>query len=113
MDEREVTVTVREYGYSGNYDSAGYPPHSLPQAIQLFQEALLEIPKEYRDSAWIDFDPAWSCGETFERVRIGYERPETSEECTARVDKEREEAAKWIEEQEALIRRRKAEYGIA
>ncbi|OKP79744.1 hypothetical protein BTE77_06540 [Ensifer adhaerens] len=112
-EERGVTIFVREYGYSGNYDSAGYPPHSLQQAIQIFQEALLEIPSDYRGDAWIDFEPAWSHGETYERVRIGYERPETAEEAATRADEERMTMAKWIEEQEALIARRKQEYGIA
>ncbi len=108
---QNVTETVRVYGY-GDAES-GYPPHNLKEAIAAFQGALEEIPEECRDNASIDFEPHWSHGETFERVSITYERPETAEETAARVAHERATMTKWIEEQEALIRRRKAELEIA
>jgi chaperonin GroEL (HSP60 family) len=111
MMTREVTVTVREYGYGA--DDHGYPPHNLKEAIAAFQEALSEIPEALRDNASIDFDPYWSHGETFERVRITYERPEAAEETASRVAEERAAMIEWIEEQKALIRRRKAELEIA
>ena len=104
-------ITVREYGYGEK--SAGYPPHKLTEAIQVFQETLLEIPPEYRNSTEVSFEPVWSYGESYEHVRITYERPETPEEEAARRSEERANMTKWIEEQEALIRRRKAELEIA
>lgn len=109
-DKREVTITVREYGFSEN--AVGLPPHNLVEAIQAFQETLLEIPPEYRESAEISFEPEWHCGEYYRQVRITYERPETPEEEASRKEEERAAVARWIDEQEALIRRRKAEFGI-
>lgn len=109
-DKREVTIIVREYGYGEK--AVGYPPHNLKEAIQFFQETLLEIPPEYRDSAAIDFEPMWSYGESYEHVSITYERPETEAEEASRKAEERATMTKWIDEQEALIRRRKAELGI-
>lgn len=108
--KRDVTVTVRQYGYGE--DSAGFPPHSLPAAIQALQETLLEIPLEYRESAEVSFEPAWEYGESYEQVRITYERPETEAEEAARRSEERANLTKWIDETEALIRRRKAELEI-
>jgi hypothetical protein len=106
----DVTITVREFGF---VDEAPWPPHNLMKAIAEFQSALAEIPEPYRDSASISFEPYWSHGETFEHVSITYERPETAEETAARIAAERGAMTKWIEEQEALIRRRKAELEIA
>ncbi|MBY3263897.1 hypothetical protein HFO15_19925 [Rhizobium laguerreae] len=111
MEKRDVTITVREYGYS--MDCQGYPPHNLRDAISAFSAALDEIPEPYRDTASIDFEPYWSHGETFEYVRVTYDRPETDEETTSRIAAERAAMMKWIEEEEALIRRRKAELEIA
>lgn len=105
----DKTITVREYGYGGK--ALGLP-RRLADAIQAFQETLLEIPPEYRNSAEIDFEPAWEYGESYEHVRITYERPETQEEEASRRSEERAIMIKWIEEQEALIRRRKAELEI-
>lgn len=111
MEKQQITVEVREFGYSGDDD--GYPPHNLKNAIAAFQAALAQIPEEYRDNASIDFEPHWSHGETFEQVRITYERHETDEEAASRVAAERAAMLEWIEEEEALIRRRKAELEIA
>ncbi|MGG7534703.1 hypothetical protein [Rhizobium sp. 12,4] len=111
METRDVTITVREFGYGA--DCQDYPPHNLRGAIEAFSAALDEIPEPYRETASIDFEPYWSHGETFEYVRITYDRPETEAETASRIAAERANMMKWIEEQEALIRRRKAELEIA
>ncbi|MBB4192822.1 hypothetical protein [Rhizobium aethiopicum] len=107
----DVMITVREYGYGE--DAVGYPPHGLAEVIQILQETLMEIPPEFRSSAEVDYSPRYEYGESYDRLRIIYERPETAEEQTARITAERATMMKWIEEQEALIRRRKAELEIA
>jgi hypothetical protein len=106
----EKTITLRTYGYGE--DTVGYPPHGLVEAIDALQEAFFEIPTEYRESAEVDFSAQWEHGETFDRIRITYSRLETQEEADARELQERQATLKWIEEQETLIRRRKAELGI-
>lgn len=106
----DTTITVREYGYGER--AIGFPPRDLPQLIQALQETLLEVPPEYRDSAEVSFEPAWEFGESYEHVRITYERPETPEEEATRKATERAATLKWIDEQEALIRRRKAELDL-
>lgn len=104
-------IVVREYGYDPS--SVGYPPRALSEVIQILNETLLEIPSEYRASAEVDYSPRWEFGETYDRLRIMYERPETKEEEAARREAELADTSKWIAEQEALIRRRKAEFGLS
>lgn len=103
-------IIVREYGYGEN--TVGYPPHGLSEVIKILQETLMEIPTEYRSSAEVDYSPRWEFGESYDRLRIMYERPETADEENARLDVERASITKWITEQESLIARRKAELGI-
>jgi hypothetical protein len=106
----EKTVTLRTYGY--DYHSVSSPPRNLTEAIAILQEALMEIPSEYRASAEVDFSPYWEHGETYDRVGITYSRMETHEEAEVRERTERQAALEWIKKEEALIRRRKAELGI-
>ncbi len=80
-----VTEKVKTYGYDGDADL----PRSLVDAVQTFSEDLLSIPKEFREDAEIDFEPGFEYGESYARVRITYERPETEQEVAARVANER------------------------
>lgn len=107
----DVQITAREYGYGK--DAVGYPPHRLSELIEILQETLMEIPSEFRATAEVDYSPRFEYGESYDRLRILYERPETTGEEASRKASEREAVTKWIEDQEALIRRRKAELEIA
>lgn len=80
-----VTEKVKTYGYDGDADL----PLLLVDAVQTLSEDLLSIPKEYRESAEIDFEPSFEYGESCACVRITYERPETEQEAAARVASER------------------------
>ena len=76
-----VTEKVKTYGYNGDADL----PRSLVDAVQTLSEDLLSIPAEYREDAEIDFDPGFEYGESYARVSITYERPETDEEEAERL----------------------------
>lgn len=109
----EKTITVRTYGYGHDAELCGLPPHGLAETIAILQEALLEIPPEYREQAEVDFSSQWELGETYDRLCITYSRLENDDEAESRQALERTAIVKWIEQEEALIRRRKAEFGIA
>lgn len=93
-----VTEKVKTYGYDGDADL----PRLLVGAIQTFSEDLLSIPKEYRESAEIDFEPGFEYGESYACVRITYERPETAEEAATRTASER---AHWGDQMKAATDR--------
>lgn len=80
-----VTEKVKTYGYDGDADL----PRLLVDAVQTLSEDLLSIPAEYREDAEIDFEPGFEYGESYARVRVTYERPETEAEAAARTASER------------------------
>lgn len=79
-----ITVTVKTYGAGGD----AYLPVLLTDAVQTLSKDLLAIPEEYRASAVVDFEPHYELGESYPRMDIVYERPETPAEQHQRVSGE-------------------------
>lgn len=88
-----ITETVRYWGACS--DNGEVPPRMLSDFMDALDAAMNEIPREYRATAEIDFDPDQEYGETYDAVRITYERPETPAETTVRLANER---AHWNEQ---------------
>lgn len=82
-----ITETVRYWGACS--DNGDVPPRMLSDFMAELNAAMNEIPREYRATAEIDFDPDSEYGETYDAVRITYERPETPAETTVRLENER------------------------
>lgn len=62
----------------------GTLPDKLPKAIKWLQGYLDKVPAKLRSKARIRFDTHMEYGDTYPRIEITYERPETDEEWTAR-----------------------------
>jgi hypothetical protein len=83
---RNITVVVDEA--EKYYD--GWIPEQPEEALAWLADRVAEIPKEFMHNAYIWFST--SCdydGEGVPIVRIFYERPETEEEITARLNREK------------------------
>ena len=81
-----ITETALNWSVAGDRQA----PHGLVEVLLLLNEARLSIPAEYRSTAEIDFEPYFDCaGDSYPQNHITYERPETSEEASARVATER------------------------
>lgn len=86
MNEHYTCVIVRKYG---TLEDNGSIPHSLDDMIAALTAARDEIPEEYRDSAEVDCDPEFSCGDYFAAMEVSYYRPENEEERAKRLAEER------------------------
>lgn len=96
-----TTVKVATYGFNCRYDAP--IPHKLTDLIDVLQSVLERIPAEFRDTAEVDCDPDHEYGESYEAIRITYERPATPEEVEARLSVDREHWTQQLKQAQERI----------
>lgn len=80
----KVTVTAKVWGVRSTM-----PETNLGKFLDELDHVYYSIPAEFRSSAEIDFEPSCEYGEYYNQVTVTYERDETPEETTKRLDDER------------------------
>lgn len=99
---------VTRYVYSDSPYGLGLND-KLSKAISILEEKLSAIPKEYRDTAQIEFSNRMEYGETYENVEITYESPETDDELMRRLTIEAERSRIALDRKRAKLAKLKAE----
>ena len=69
--------------YVEKFDKA-LPPSKLMEFRDWLHTKIMEIPKEYLETATIEFDCDTSYDSSYANIEISYERPETDEEKDSR-----------------------------
>lgn len=111
MDRRKVKIVV----FNGEQYDDDWPTldssTTLLAAIAWFNDKLIAIPEEYRESASCEIDSAggWE-GSHYGHIEIWYNRPETDEEMKSRAEKEAKRADKKKREELATLAALKAKY---
>lgn len=106
----DKTIVVRHFGVASKTED-GYVPHTVVELISALQDALSDIPPEYRATAEIDVsedpDPYDSCG--YDSLRITYSRPMTEGEHDEYARSRRADLLSEIIDYERLAMDRRAE----
>lgn len=96
-----TTVKVATYGVDWRYDAP--IPHKLTDLIDVLQSVLERIPAEFRDTAEVDCGPDYEYGESYEAIRITFERPATPEEVEQQLSADREHWTQQLKQAQERI----------
>ncbi|MDO3431214.1 hypothetical protein QWJ46_00805 [Rhizobium sp. CBN3] len=103
-------IIVRHFGAASRTDD-GHVPHTAVELIAALQDALSDIPPEYRATAEVDVsedpDPYDGCG--YDSLRITYRRPMTDGEMDEYSQSRRADLTAEIKDYERLAADRRAE----
>jgi hypothetical protein len=105
--KKEIRVLVFE-----NESCCDELPSTPKEFLSWWQEKIDLVPEEYRDTTFIDCETNISWEFAQFQVKIGYKRPETSEEEAIRI-KDEKEKQKIIENRElCLLEKLKSKYDV-
>ncbi|NZD50564.1 hypothetical protein [Rhizobium leguminosarum] len=106
----DKTIVVRHFGVASKTED-GYVPHTVIELISALQDALSDIPPQYRATADVDIsedpDPYDGCG--YDSLRVTYSRPMTEREQEEYARSRRADLLSEIIDYERLANDRRAE----
>lgn len=109
LKRRTKKVVVHD---ASQYDG-DFIPSNFTEALSWLQEKLVSIPKEHRALAILGIDSYSEYDSSYVRVEISFERPETDDEMSARIENEKQAVSTHEQRERADLARLKAQYGDA